>query len=151
MFFDLRLARGVLLYDVRLEAYCRRHCFCPTSEDEFLAADFREEQRTRKLPPAQLSEINPPSSRGKPFPPEIGFPPGRNLPPRKGFQLNTVGGSRNLLAYSGSDFRCMGLQKSETKGMLNCYCYRNRAGPQRNKVPSSPARVVTFSFLHRLH
>ncbi|MCJ1403031.1 hypothetical protein MMC11_006253 [Xylographa trunciseda] len=125
--FDIRLAIAVLLYDKRVEAYCKDSCFCPWTEDQYLATDLREAvhhysmlaAESAKSVPTPLSPPRPPEWPGEP----LGVANARRVAPEG-----------RLRAYRGRSFRCMGVQGRGTSGMMSCYCGLKRLGSQLRAV-----------------
>ena len=120
---------AVLLYDERVEAYCERHCFCPKTEDQYLATDLREAVRSHELVRLAGEE----SRRVSRPPPGLPKRPGDTVGMATARRVAPVG---RLRAYRGRGFQCMGVQGRGTSGMLSCYCGLRKLG--------SSLRAVSF-------
>ncbi|MCJ1294580.1 hypothetical protein MMC34_006138 [Xylographa carneopallida] len=128
--YDVRLAEVVLLYDRRIADYCERHCFCPTTEDQYLATDLREAARFQEL--VRLAdEQNGPLPRPPSAIPHLPERPGEWMSAARARRVVHVG---RLRAYRGRAFQCMGVQGRGTSGMLSCYCGLRRLGAQLRTV-----------------
>ncbi|MCJ1292862.1 hypothetical protein MMC34_004415 [Xylographa carneopallida] len=103
--FDPGLALATLLYDDALLRYCMEHCFCPATEDRYLAADLWAAR------PLGRSE----SGGGE----ETIMGVGRRV--REGV-VSAVGRGSRLRAYRGRGWQCMGVQGRGTSGLMSCYC-----------------------------
>ena len=148
--FDLRLATTVLLYDTAVHDYCEEHCFCPETEDQYLATDLRAARlRSGVSAGRQLPEAAPTAAaRGRVGGGDgVGSVSGVGSVDEGGRvsgggRVGSVGGGGRVeavgrvRAYRGRGFQCMGVQGRGTSGMMSCYCRRAGARP--------PVRAVTF-------
>ncbi|MCJ1435055.1 hypothetical protein MMC27_004425 [Xylographa pallens] len=146
--FDLRLAQTVLLYDTAVLDYCEAHCFCPETEDQYLATDLRAARLLSGVSAVRLPETGPTAA------PEgglgaVGRVGGGNGVGR-GAAAGRVETAGRVRAYRGRGFQCMGVQGRGTSGMMSCYCGSGsgsgggRVGGLVRGGVRAPVRAVTF-------
>ncbi|MCJ1384363.1 hypothetical protein MMC17_007479 [Xylographa soralifera] len=135
--FDIRFAAAVLLYDDTIMIYCRLHCFCPDTEDEYLANDLHVARQQLGISDVQLPDTSP-----TPLPPRRPLSP--DVPVDVVPAVVRVPPATRLQAYRGRGFQCMGVQGRGTSGMMSCYCGVRSLGPQLRGGLSAPVRAVTF-------
>ena len=137
--FDTMLARTVLLYDQRLEEYCRMRCFCPKTEDEYMVADLEEAIIRMRF--TFVPEITPevfPTATASPRPSaEPDTPWWKGLPWPK-----QTGNQKLPSYYYGSTFQCT----RTTSQRLQCSCRRSHVGKGRIQPIRTPQRVAISPF-----
>jgi len=146
--YNTRLAEAMLLYESNLEGHCRRHCFCPSDEDEWLRESQREAMYkhglrfppTSALPgssstrPPPINGISPDMDPSDPYNSRQGFSSFRKpSPPTEYFGNNwkcTVNPFGRDMSC-GCRYTARGKRPPQPKERLSPYRDRQRLGTPR--------------------
>ena len=137
--FDTRLAQMVSLYNMQLLVYCRRYCFCPNSEDKYMAADFAEATSRFASPSQDVPETTP-----EVLPLVTPSPqPSTDRDPTWWFPWRRKSGNQKLPSYYDSTSQCTRTASQR----LQCPCRPGRVGQGRIPPIRVPQRVAISPFV----